>query len=95
MYLSRLFAGAIFERSGRHTEAVDEFRGALQAVPRAQSASITLAPLLLALDAKADAADILKQAMTLPQVEDPLQHYILGDPTAVPRAFARIRQDRR
>jgi tetratricopeptide (TPR) repeat protein len=95
MYLSRLFAGAIFERSGRHTDAIAAFRGALQAVPRAQSTSIALAPLLLALDAKAEVADILTQAMTLPRVEDPLQYYILGDPTAVPRAFARIRQDRR
>jgi tetratricopeptide (TPR) repeat protein len=94
-YLSRLFAGAVFEHRGRQTEAIAALRRALQAVPRAQSASMALAPMLLTLDAKEEAADVLKQAMTLPQVDDPLQYYILGDPTAVPRAFAGIRQGRR
>jgi hypothetical protein len=92
LYLARLFAGAAMARIGRHDEAIVAFRGALQAVPRAQSASFALAQLLLTKDARDEAAVLLEATMKLPLVDDPLQFYVLGDPLAVPRAFARIRQ---
>jgi tetratricopeptide (TPR) repeat protein len=56
LYLARLFAGAALARTGRRTEAITALRGALEAVPRAQAASFALAPMLLELDARADAA---------------------------------------
>lgn len=92
LYLARLLAGAAMDRLGRHDEAIVAFRGALQAVPRAQSASFALAQLLLMRDVRDEAAALLEATMRLPLADDPLQFYVLGDPAAVPRAFHRIRQ---
>ena len=91
-YLARLFAGAVFARTGRRTEAITALRGALEAVPRAQAASFALAPLLLELDARADAAEILEAATTLPLADDPLQSYYEGDPAAISRSLVQLRE---
>jgi hypothetical protein len=82
-------------RMGRKAEAIGALRGALHAVPRASSASFALAPLLLQVDAREEAADVLEAAMRLPQVDDPLLAYYAGDPTAVSRALARLRDEAR
>jgi tetratricopeptide (TPR) repeat protein len=94
-HLTRLFAGAVLERMGRKAEAIGALRGALHALPRASSASFALAPLLLQVDAREEAAEVLETAMRLPQVDDPLLAYYAGDPTAVSRALARLRDEAR
>jgi tetratricopeptide (TPR) repeat protein len=94
-HLTRLFAGAVLTRMGRKAEAIDALRGALHAVPRASSASFAPAPLLLQVDAREEAAEVLEAAMRLPQVDDPLLAYYAGDPTAVSRALARLRDEAR
>jgi tetratricopeptide (TPR) repeat protein len=94
-YLARLFAGAALAHSGRRADAIAAFHRALRAVPRAQAASFALAPLLLEADATEEAASILEAATTLPLVDDPLRHYYDGDPAAVSRALARLREEAR
>jgi hypothetical protein len=46
-------------------------------------------------DAREEAAEVLEAAMRLPQVDDPLLAYYAGDPTAVSRALARLRDEAR
>ena len=74
LYLTRLLAGAVFARAGRRTEAIEAFQGALQVVPRAQSASFALAPLLLEVGARDAAAESLEAAVRLPLADDPQDH---------------------
>jgi tetratricopeptide (TPR) repeat protein len=94
-YLARLLAGAVFVRLGRQAEAIGAFQGALQAVPRAQSASFALAPLLLEIDAREQAVEILAAAARLPLADDPLDYYWTGDPARASRALARLREELR
>ena len=94
-YLARLFAGATFARSGRPQEAITALQGALHAVPRAQAASFALAPLLLEVDARKEAAEILEAATKLPLADDPLSFYYDGDPTGASRALAQLRKEAR
>ena len=94
-YLTRLLRGAAFARAGRRAEALSSLRAALQVVPRAQSASLALAPLLLEEDAREDAARILEDSVRLPVVDDPIDSYYGGDPTAAARAVAKLRQEAR
>jgi hypothetical protein len=90
LHLARLFAGALLASTSREA-AIGALRSALRAVPRAPSASFALAPLLLQVDARNEAAEVLEAAMKLPQADDPLLAYYQGDPTALSRALARLR----
>ena len=94
-YLARLFAGSVFVRSERRPEAITAFQGALDAVPRAQAASLALAPLLIETDAAEEAAEMVEAAMRQPLVNDPLSFYYEGDPTAISRALAQLREETR
>ena len=91
-YLTRLFAGSVLVRSGRTTQAITALQGALDAVPRAQAASLALAPLLIEIDEAEEAADIVEPAMRQPLADDPLSSYYEGDPTAISRALAQLRE---
>jgi tetratricopeptide (TPR) repeat protein len=92
VYLAQLFRGAVLERLGRHADALDAFRGALRAVPRAQSASFALAPLLFQSGGRAEAAEVIEAAVRAPLVVDPLDWYFAGDPQAAVLELARLRQ---
>ena len=73
-YLSRLFAGAIFERSGRHTEAISRhFAVHCRLCLVHKPPPLRWHHCCWRSMRRWQAADMLKQAMTLPQVDDPLQ----------------------
>lgn len=91
-YLARLLAGGVFERVGRRTEAMELFRGALAVAPRAQSASLALAPLLFQTGSRDEASDVLAAAVRAPLAEDPLQTYWERDPDRWARQFAQLRK---
>jgi tetratricopeptide (TPR) repeat protein len=92
IYLTHIFRGAVLERLGRRVDALDAFRGALLAVPRAQSASLALAPLLLKAGARPEAAAVMAAAVRAPLIADPLEYYFLGDPQSSALELARLRQ---
>jgi len=91
-YLARLLGGAVFERVGRRAEAILAFRAALTVVPRAQSASLALAPLLFQEGDREEAADLLEEAIKQPVVADPIQNYWNRDPERWWRQFNALRQ---
>ena len=91
-YLARTLGGAVLERVGRRDDAIVSFLGALEVVPRAQSATLALAPLLFETGKREEAADLIEEAVRLPVVADPLQYYWQGDPDAVWRALVQLRK---
>jgi tetratricopeptide (TPR) repeat protein len=91
-YLALTLAGALLERVGKREDAIVTLLAALQAVPRAQSATLALAPLLFETGQRDRAADLLEDAVRLPVVTDPLQYYWQGDPEAPWRALRQLRQ---
>jgi tetratricopeptide (TPR) repeat protein len=91
-YLARTLAGAALERAGRHEDATVAFLGALEAYPRAQSATLALAPLLFQSGQREQAAELLENAVRVPVTIDPLQYYWVGDPEAPRRALQQVRQ---
>jgi hypothetical protein len=91
-YMAFTLGGALLERVGKHEDAMVALLAALQAVPRAQSATLAVAPLLFAAGQRDQAADLLQDAVRLPLVTDPLQYYWQGDPEAPGRAFRQLRQ---
>jgi hypothetical protein len=91
-YLALTLAGAVLERVGKHDEAMVAFLGALEAYPRAQGATLALAPLLFQSGQRDQAADLLEAAVKLPVTVDPLQYYWVGDPEAPWRHLQQVRQ---
>jgi tetratricopeptide (TPR) repeat protein len=91
-YLARTLAGAALERVGRHADAMLAFLGALEAFPRAQSATLAVAPILFQSGQREQAADLLEAAVKLPVTIDPLQYYWVGDPEAPGRDLQQVRR---
>jgi tetratricopeptide (TPR) repeat protein len=91
-YLSRLLSGAVAERVGRRAEAIRAFRGALEVIPRAQSATLALAPLLFMEGEREEAADLLEAALRPQLPFDPLQSYWDRDPERWTAYLPNLRQ---
>jgi tetratricopeptide (TPR) repeat protein len=90
--LTQILRGAVLERLGRRAESIAAFQAALRAMPRVQSASLALAPLLFQVGARAEAVDVMDAAVRAPLVDDPLEYYFLGDPQSSAFELARLRQ---
>ena len=63
MYLARYFRGQALERQTRPDEAAFAYRGALAAIPGAESASFALSALLAGQGHRAEAAQIVDAAV--------------------------------
>lgn len=90
-HLARLFAGVTLEAEGRRTDAVNVLRAALDAMPRAQSATFALAPMLEEAGFRNEAADLIAAAVKPPLI-DPLQAYWTGDPEELVSANEQLRR---
>src|SRR5262249_9737186 len=80
LYLARFLRGQALERTKQSASAEVAYRDALQAVPGAQSASLSLAALLFARNSRAEAARLLDVNLSgRPQPVDPWRAYADAD----------------
>lgn len=91
-YLAHLFAGAVNERIGQRSQAISSLSSALRVLPRAQSATFALAPLLLEAGQPEMAAEIMEAAVAQAPVPDPLHDYWTGDVDRWSHAVKRLRE---
>jgi tetratricopeptide (TPR) repeat protein len=78
-YLAYLFTGQVRERQGDPKGAEAAYRSALAAIPRAQSATFSLAAVLAARGARAEAASLVSDAIASQRPVDPWRVYGDGD----------------
>jgi tetratricopeptide (TPR) repeat protein len=94
IFLARYFAGQAAERLARRADALRSYRGALEAMPRAQSASVALASLLFRGGERAEASSVI-QTMLADGVlaPDPWRGYADADDRFWPQLIAALRQE--
>jgi tetratricopeptide (TPR) repeat protein len=94
VFLSRYFTGQTLERQQHLQEAQAAYRGALAAVPHAESASVALSALLFG-DGRRDEAGRLADEMigAHPRPADPWREYAHADDRFWPRLIARLRAE--
>jgi hypothetical protein len=94
VYLARYFKGQLHERRGRLEDAERAYRGAVAAVPHAQSATVALSALLYGRQRRAE-AEALTSAMfrARPQPVDPWRAYAHADDRFWPQLIARLRRE--
>lgn len=78
VHLSHLFRAEIHERTGRGAAAIDAYRAALSALPRARTAAMTLVPLLRDAGAVQEAASLTADLRTMNAIDDPWLRYTAG-----------------
>lgn len=94
IYLARYFKGQALERQKKPAEAERAYRGALAAVPLAQSASAALASLLFRTDRRAEANDVMDaMANATPPPADPWRGYADADDRFWPQLIGRLRAE--
>jgi Flp pilus assembly protein TadD len=94
LYLARYFKGAALERKRRPVEAERAYRDALAAVPRAQSASLSLSSLLFRSDRRAEASSLVDEMFAAkPTPVDPWRQYITADDRFWPQLITRLRSE--
>jgi tetratricopeptide (TPR) repeat protein len=93
VHLSRLIEGVVRERQGRDEDAVAAYRAALEAVPRAQTASTMLTARLIKMGRLADAAKVAEEFFAGPPVMDPWRQYRLGDFRSWPALMKELRAE--
>lgn len=92
-YLSHLFLGHIRVRQNDTVAAAMEYRQALAAIPRAQSATFALAALLGAQGARREAASLVDLSITAPLAVDPWRIYGDGEDRFWTERIERLRQE--
>ena len=93
VYLSKLVEGVIRERQDRLDEAAAAYRAALDAVPRAQSATVMLTSSLMRLGRIAEASAVSESFLAPgPPVIDPWRQYRLGEFRSWPSLMTRLRE---
>jgi tetratricopeptide (TPR) repeat protein len=94
IYLARYFAGQAAERLDRRADALRFYRGALDVMPRAQSASVALASLLFRGGERTEASSVI-QTMLADGVlaPDPWRGYADADDRFWPQLNAALRQE--
>ena len=94
LYLARYFTGLVQLRRGRPAEAEPAFRRALEAVPHAQAATISLASLLFKNGRRDDASALVGQMFSAdPAPADPWRAYADADDRFWPELIARLRRE--
>jgi tetratricopeptide (TPR) repeat protein len=94
LYLARYFKGQVHDRKIRPVEAERAYRGALAAVPGAQSASVALAALLFKSDRRSASSEIIRTMLeTTPRPVDPWRQYPDADDRFWPELIAQLRSE--
>jgi hypothetical protein len=93
-YLAHYFEGQTFERLRRPGDAEASYRAALGIVPRAQSASFSLAALIAVRGARAEAAGLVTDSISVaPRPVDPWRIYGDADDRFWPALIAELREE--
>ena len=94
VFLARYFTAQLFERQRRLGDAEAAYRGAVAAVPHAQSATIALASLLFRDGRRSEAEKLTADMLAVePRPVDPWRTYIHADDRFWPQLIARLRQE--
>jgi tetratricopeptide (TPR) repeat protein len=94
LYLARYFKGQALERKKRPAEAEKAYRGALTAVPAAQSASMALAALLFRNGQRTEASRLMDVMFAAsPRPADPWRGYADADDRFWPLLIGRLRAE--
>jgi len=93
VYLAHYFSGQALEQRNRPGDAEREFRSALATVPRAQSATLALAALLVRSSHSTEAAALVDGSLTTPLAEDPWRGYESADDRFWPALITRLHAD--
>ena len=93
LYLARYFAGQAREQQRRPQDAERSYRGALEAIPRATSATMALAALLARGGRHTEAATVVETALSGPAADDPWRAYAAADDRFWPEILGRLRAE--
>jgi len=94
VFLARYFKGRVQERQRRTQQAEAAYRGAVAAVPHAQSATIALASLVFRDGRRSDAQRLIRDMLTAdPRPADPWRGYVHADDRFWPQLITRLREE--
>jgi tetratricopeptide (TPR) repeat protein len=94
VYLARFFRGQLLQQQGRVKDAEAAYRGAVAAVPHAQSATLALAALLAGDGRRAEAQRLVQQMLAVsPPPRDPWRGFVHADDRFWPQIVARLRAE--
>jgi hypothetical protein len=94
VFLARYFRGQALEREGRAGDAEQAYRGAVAAVPNAQSATIALAALVFRHGRRGEALTLVSDMLAAdPRPLDPWRAYVHADDRFWPELVARLRAE--
>jgi tetratricopeptide (TPR) repeat protein len=94
VFLARYFTGRVFEQQRKLDDAEDAYRGAVAAVPNAQSATIALTALLFRDGRRAEAQRLVEAMLAAdPRPMDPWRSYVHADDRFWPQLIGRLRQE--
>ncbi|HVQ41913.1 MAG TPA: tetratricopeptide repeat protein, partial [Vicinamibacterales bacterium] len=94
IYLVKYFRGRIAESQRRNVEALDAYRGAVAAWPRAQSATLALASLLFQSGRRAEAQELAAAMLEAnPRPADPWREYVHADNRFWPLLVGKLRAE--
>jgi tetratricopeptide (TPR) repeat protein len=92
VFLARYFKAQIFERQRRVDQAEAAYRGAVSAIPHAQSATVALAALIVRDGRRSEAHRLVRDMFAAnPAPADPWRGYIHADDRFWPQLIARLR----
>ena len=94
IYLVKYFRGRIAEAQRRNVEAIDAYRGAVAAWPRAQSATLALASVLFQMGRRAEAQELAASMLEAnPRPADPWREYVHADNRFWPLLIGKLRTE--
>jgi tetratricopeptide (TPR) repeat protein len=93
IYLAHYFRGQALERKNQPSDAEHAYRSALATVPRAQSATMALAALLVRSNHPIEASSLVDASLTIPLAVDPWRGYEAADDRFWPELIKRLHAD--
>lgn len=92
VYLANYLRGEAHRQAGQAVEAEAAYRRALETIPRAQSAALSLAGVLFLDDRRAEAAALTDAAVAVPMPMDPWRVYARADDRFWSRLIGQLRE---
>jgi len=94
IFLGRYFTAQILERQGERGDAEDAYRGAVAAVPDAQSATVALAALIFRDGRRFEAQQLMERMLAAdPAPVDPWRAFVHADDRFWPRLIGHLRAE--
>ena len=93
VYLARFFKGQAFDRQRDLARAEEAYRAALAAIPRAQSATMALAAVLVRTNRPLEAGELVEASLAEPIAVDPWKEYMAADARFWPLLIGRLREE--